>query len=287
MAAIKEKTPAGEWWRLQLPIPVALILCMLIPASSSAQWSSLLFSKPKPSLAEHNLRTPKTTLEQFCNAVRQQDWEMEYRCSSNSLRSRFTYMLIRSIDELSGEQDLMENATFILTQHAIPDEAFTSYPSLRSTNNQITPEEFQKELQNRLKNWRTEIFPKVKDWPKIIQQIQPLLNENYDRHSHDLTHPSQSGIVRHLRFHYYATPFDLSISQQKAEASIVAIVRDPDWQPLESEPDPAETKTKTFGERFTQKIAKLMEGPNIRRPTAKVQLILEESEWRVEVIPYR
>jgi hypothetical protein len=264
-----------------------MIFCFLIPASSSAQWPTFSRSKPKSIAAELKFHTPEATLEQFCHAVRKQDWELEYRCYSNELRSRFTYMLLRSIDELSDEQDLMESALSILKQYEIPYEAFTRYPSLRSTNQRISADEHQRELQNRLSEWSTEIFPKVKDWPKIIRQLQPLLTENYNRHSYDTTHPSQSGLVHHLSFHFYTLPSDVSILEQTAEASIVAIVRDPDWQPLEPEPEPTQVKSISFSERLKQNFVRLLEGSNIRRPQAKAQLILEEAEWRVAVIPYR
>lgn len=287
MTAINENRPASKGCRLQLPLPVAIIFCLLIPASSSAQWPTFSRSKPKPIPVELKFHTPEATLEQFCKAVCQQDWELEYRCYSNELRSRFTYMLLRSIDELSGEKDLMASASSILKQYEIPDEAFTSYPSLRSTNQRISADEHQRELQNRLSQWSTEIYPKVNDWPKIITHLQPLLTENYNRHSYDTTHPSQSGLVHHLSFHFYALPSDLSTSEQTAEASIVAIVRDPDWQPLEHEPDPTQAQSVSFSEQLKQNFVKLLEGPNIRRPKAKAQLILEESEWRVAVIPYR
>jgi hypothetical protein len=205
-------------------------------------------------------------------------------CYSHSLRSRFSYFLIRSLDELDNQQDITQVHQMIV-QHAIPEQIFLDYPTMRSSNATLSAEEFQKELNNRLIKWRTEVYPKVKDWPKLIRQLQPLLRRNFERHADDMTHCSQTGIVRHLDYHYFDRPKQLKVLDGKAEASIVAIVRDPDVFQDESTNDDKEINT--IQEIMQVKLTKFLQGPNLRRPAEKIQLISEEKEWRISAVSYR
>ena len=270
-----------------LSLAGTLLCCFLLSSTAEAQWPNLTRAPRKSSATSPNLASPAATLKTFSAAVKAEDWVNEFLCYSHSLRSRFSYLLIRSMDELSGEHDLMEKVQTIIAEHSIPDEAFTNYPSMRSSHAQFTAEQHQAELKRRLEKWREEVYPQIKDWPKLIQQLQPLLLENYNRHSNDVTHPSQSGIVPHLRFHYYAPAFDLLLSKDKAEASIVAIVRDPTWQPMEQAPSDLSNNQNTFSDRLMLKLMKFIEGPNIRRPKEQTFLIREENQWRIDAVPYR
>lgn len=245
---------------------------------------SVIQRDQRESASTQILDSPSTTLNTFCTAVRKKDWEQEYRCYSDSLRSRFSYFLIRSIDELSDEQDVTQVHQLIL-QHAIPEQAFADYPTMRSSNDTLSEEEFQTELNSRLVKWQTDVYPKVKDWPKLISQLQPLLRKNFERHASDITHRSQTGIVRHFDYHYFDRPKQLTLLDGKAEASVVAIVRDPDV--FQDEQIIEDNKIKSAREIMQVKLTQLLQGPNLRRPEQKILLILEEKEWRIDAVPYR
>lgn len=249
--------------------------------------STMLFAQTAERPSTEAFSSPQKTLDRFDKAVRAEKWREEYLSYSHSLRSRFTYFLIRAVDELSSENDLMLKASQALQEQGVPDEAFTNYTSLRAVNQSITPEEFQQQLQQRLDRWKNEIYPKVAQWSELIEDLQPLLSENHKRHELDPTHPSQTGIIRHFNFHYYEPATDLTFSQRKAQAKIVAIVRDPNWESVEDPNAKADVKQASFIDRFSAKITRLVSGSNIRRPPENVQLIFEDNEWRIDSIPYR
>jgi|LakMenEpi03Aug12_release.lakeMendotaPanAssembly.Ray.scaffolds.fasta_scaffold00821_35 hypothetical protein len=259
-------------------------LCQFALAQTFPREPTVIQKDKSDSASTQILDSPSTTLDTFCTAVRKKDWEQEYRCYSHSLRSRFSYFLIRSLDELDNQQDITQVHQMIV-QHAIPEQIFLDYPTMRSSNATLSAEEFQKELNNRLIKWRTEVYPKVKDWPKLIRQLQPLLRRNFERHADDMTHCSQTGIVRHLDYHYFDRPKQLKVLDGKAEASIVAIVRDPDVFQDESTNDDKEINT--IQEIMQVKLTKFLQGPNLRRPAEKIQLISEEKEWRISAVSYR
>ncbi len=260
-------------------LTLAFVFISLHPAVTLAQ--------PANTPAPRPTDTPQKTLDTFCEAVRTENWQAEYLTYSNMLRSRFTYMLIRAVDELCNEADLMEKASQTLELHKVPDEAFTNFPALRSVNQALTPEEFQQELQNRLNHWKKDIFPKVEHWPELISELQPLLIENYQRHETNPTHLSQTGFVQHFRFHYFEAATDLTLSPQKAKANIIAVVRDASWESTEMEGEAESVEQASFVDRLKGKISAAFYGKRIRRPKESVQLILEDSEWRIDSIPYR
>lgn len=260
---------------------------MIVLTALWVSLSTMLFAQTAERRATEGFSSPQKTLDTFSEAVRAEKWREEYLSYSHSLRSRFTYFLIRAVDELSSENDLMLKASQKLQEHGVPDEAFTNYTSLRAVNQSITPEEFQQQLQQRLDRWKNEIYPKVAQWPELIEDLQPLLSENNKRHKLDPTHPSQTGIIRHFNFHYYEPATDVTFSQRKAQAKIVAVVRDPDWESVENPHAKAEVEKPSFIDRFSAKISRLVSGSNIRRPPGNVQLIFEDNEWRIDSIPYR
>ncbi len=162
--------------------------------------------------------TPVATLNQFCKAVRAMDWESEFLCYTESRRSRFTYFVIRGIDELAGEADLTEKSHCTRARVRNPQRGLhqLSIHALRKCVTLLC--RFPIELDRRLTEWRDEIYPKVKNWPEFIKRLQPILVENHSRHTNDTTHPSQTGIVSHFNFHYFERAKNLTISNDQAEA---------------------------------------------------------------------
>lgn len=273
----------------QLPVAVALWTALLVgsfisPRASGQQQTASVAQTIGVS-SRTTSESPAATLNQFCKAVRAMDWESEFLCYTESRRSRFTYFVIRGIDELGGEVDLTEKATALVSEFEIPNEAFTNFPSMRSENASRSTVDFQIELDRRLDEWRSEIYPKVKNWPEFIKRLQPILVENHSRHTNDSTHPSQTGIVSHFNFHYFERAKNLTISEDQAEATTVAIVRDPNWQPMEE--NKSSDSTASYGTQIGKTFMQLVKGRNIRRAEEKIRLIFEANEWRVESVPFR
>jgi hypothetical protein len=236
--------------------------------------------------------TPQDTLRIFRRAVRESNWRQEFECYAETLQVRFSYMIVQATRELIDEPQLAKQANEALEKHDIPLKTLDSFPSLRQSGRETDATEFQLILNRRLAQWRRDVFPNGSNWPELIEELQPLLLENYRRHQNEALHPCQNGIVMQLGYHLYLAESEMQVQGDSVRGFIVAEVRDTTGMEI-SEQDSSgvragdDLELDSGRSRWLTRLVSYFEPIRVMRPKAPVALVRIKSEWKIETIPYR
>jgi len=198
-----------------------------------------------------------------------------------------------STHELSDSPDLCCNQAKILKKYQFPLDLLDQFSSKRLDLSDINdPEEIERKTQDqqqryrsKLQRWAREVQTLNIDWPRLIDELQPLLVENYRRHLRQ-DHPSQFGVVWHLDYHYFKRVRNIEVSGNHAEGSIVAIVRDPD----------AVTQNDLIGQPSAMNFSDSLEAifrsitltsREVKRDPDRIEFVREGENWKITLVPFR
>lgn len=121
----------------------------------------------------------------------------------------------------------------------------------------------------------------------MIAELQPLFMESYQRHLYDM-HPSTYGIARHLEYHFFERASNIKAYGNRAQGTIVAIVRNPDVLSGEGaqlrESSGLETIS-AFLDRIYQKLA--IQERRVKRAPENIFLVREADGWKMDSVPFR
>jgi hypothetical protein len=270
--------PQSRWWRMLVAVQ-SILVCG--PALSPA-WSDTAVP------AEYRFRTPQSTAAHWVDAVNKQDWREEYECYAGAQQAAFTYHLMLSTRELGDDPDLAIKLGPILARHRFPHDVLDEFPSHRLDLSALTdPKEIEAAIQGQLEKRRTQLLRWEREvqslnvnWPGLVEDLQPLLTESYRRHQHGV-HPSATGIAHHLGFHQFDPASTIEENGNRADGSVVAIVRDPDWIAEPGVIDPKPWRLNVIPRFFGQGKS------HIKRAPKKIELVKQADGWKLEAAPFR
>lgn len=275
------------------PIAVSLVLVM---SSAGCQHVGPVTGRavsPSTVLINRQFATPQDTADRLVSAVNEGRWRDEYECYAGSQQARFTYLVLACTRDVSDSPDLTAQVASVLQKFHFPANLLEHFASesldLSAISDpheiQLKIEEQQEKREARLELWECDVQPLSIDWAGLIEELQPLLIENYQRHLNS-GHPSQTGVVHHLDYHLFETVSDIKVDGTRAEGALIALVRDPtayqddDFPGMPRKMMVSETlrdiyKTVTLAER------------RIRRDPERIEFVKEGDQWKVISVPFR
>jgi len=166
----------------------------------------------------------------------------------------------------------------------------TSYTVKRDERQiELDQKAYERELQRRLEIWEREVYPLDIDWAGLIDELQPLYFENFERHKNKV-HPSQSGLVCHLSYHTFDRVWDLKTENDRSEGTIVARIRDA--AVIVQQEDASEiTKTKASWKSYIPEWKDVVsidawQGRSRRAPE-RISLVRLNRSWKIDAVPCR
>lgn len=279
---------------LATAVPVAIAVYLNGNSECNAQVPKSVPTQAVASTAKR-FASPQATAGRFVTAVNNQNWRDEYECYSAAQQSRFTYFVLLSTRELNESQDLLPELQSILQGHSFPLELLDRFPSQRlDLSNIVDQDEIQLAIQDQQEKtrkqqelWAREVQPMNINWAKLIEQLQPLLVENYRRHSKDSL-VVQTGIAHHLGFHRFDRVSKIVLSGNRAEGSVVAIISDPKIEMEESVRGSANQGTARFATLVDRGLKNVgIRDKRVKRKPEKIAFVLEADDWKIDSVPFR
>ena len=279
-------------------IHIAVSLAFMLPLSSTtpcrSQESDTASSRSSTN-ADIRFYTPQATVTHWVQSVNKRNWREEYNCYTGTQQANFTYKVMVSTRELSDSQDLTIELSRTLQSYSFASKLLDEFPSTRMDlsnlhdpkSKQSAIEEQNEKRQEQLIRWEREIQPLDIDWAGMIEDLQPLMIQNYQRHELDI-HPSQTGIAHHLHYHRFDPPSSIKVVGNRAEGTIIAVVCDPDIM-VDKDADEREPKgLKAISSWLDRGIQKLpFRERRVKRSPEKLSLVREVEGWKIDSVPYR
>lgn len=276
--------------------PFAVLLVLLISSGGGCRFVTPISGSvvsPSTALNSRRFATPQDTADRLVEAVNEGNWRDEYECYTGAQQARFTYFVMVGTREVSDSPDLSAKVESVLKKFQVPSNLLERFPSGSLDLSSISdPQEAQLRLQEqqerreaRLELWEREVQPLSIDWAGLIEELQPLLIENYQRHLNS-GHQSQTGMVHYFDYHLFEKVSDLKVNGTRAEGAIVAIVRDPEvsqWDDFPNDP-----KEMTISERLQDIYQTVtLADRRMRRSPDRIEFVKEGDAWKVTSVPSR
>lgn len=243
--------------------------------------------------------TPQEIVTRFRKAVKQSRWGEEYNCYTPRLKSRFTYFLCQSTRELDDTPDRREQVQSIFQERRFSSRWLVEFPSLRSETfrsgsemdafQELDHDAMRQRLQLALDRWSRDVYPGETDWQGLIEDLQPLFEENFQRHRQE-HHVSQTGIVWHLGMHWYEAlrdgefrdpdHFDGTIVARERAGSLVRASN-------ASRPGLAARLRMTSFLSSDGWLFQFTQMGSAARPAGRIALIRQPEGWKIDEVPYR
>jgi hypothetical protein len=237
--------------------------------------------------------SPEATLAHFRQAVEQRNWRDEHACYSAQLQARFALHVVLGIHELVDSRDLADAAHAALQKYGLPADLLERFPSLRqsdeddwdSSQSESTLRQRQQDSQRRLERWTAEVYSAHIDWGGLIDDLQPLLMENFLRHEFDEHHASQTGVVFHLDFWVFDPVQALTTGTDRSEGKIIARER-ARHRSMSSESG-IEWEWSPWDNAWQKLLAVLGWEQPYERPANVISLARVAEGWKIDAVPYR
>jgi hypothetical protein len=275
------------------PIAVSLVLVIGLAGCQHVGPVTGRSVSPSTVLNDRQFATPQDTADRLVSAVNEGRWRDEYECYAGSQQARFTYFVMVCTREVSDSPDLSAKVENVLQKFHFPSNLLERFPSTSlNLSAIIDPQEAQLRLQEqqemreaRLELWECDVQPLSIDWAGLIEELQPLLIENYQRHLNS-GHPSQSGVVHYLDYHLFETVSDIKVDGIRAAGSLIAIVRDPTAYHVDDFPGtPRGTIVSETLRDIYQTVT--LADRRIRRDPERIEFLKEGDQWKVVSVPFR
>lgn len=290
--AVLKAVPRSLPMRFLLIAVAPLFVLLLVGNHTGLSLKPDTAASQTSTLADNRFHTPQATAAHWMQSVNKQDWRQEYDCYTGMQQAKFTYQVMLSTRELSDSQDLSISLRQILQRFRFPLSLLDEFPSQRldlsDPNEKQAAIDGQAEKRRvQLARWKREVQPLQIDWARMMAELQPLLMESHQRHLRDM-HPSTTGIAHHLAYHFFERTSNLKAYGNRAQGTIVGIVRDPDVMSGEGarlrESGGLET-IRAFMDRTCQNLSILER--RVKRAPESIFLVREAEGWKIDSVPFR